>query len=97
MKIRSILINSFAVVIMSGAVVFAVVEFVKSHHQVTMDRYVNQVYSQSEQIKATETQNSFLEIHNRAMEHDRTAIDKIVRDRMGMMKKGETYVPLSKL
>jgi len=84
-------------VIMSGAVVFAVAEFAKSRNQVTTNLRVNRIYSQSEQIKATETQNSLLEIHSRAIESDRTAIDKVVRDRMGMMKKGETYVPLSKL
>lgn len=98
MKIRSILINALAVVIMSGALVFAVSEFVKSRQQRTMDQqHIYQLHSQSEQIHNQTINNSILLERSRALERDHISIDKVIRERMGLMLKNETYIPLSEL
>lgn len=98
MKIRSLLINVFAVVIMSGVVAFAVSEFVKSRQQMTMSGQQRVQFNlQSEQIKRQKIDNSMLQIRNRALFNDKKSIDKVVRDHMGLMQRYEIHIPLSEL
>ncbi len=98
MKVRIILRNVLAVLIMAGAVTFAIREFAKSRQEFSADRYqVNQLQNREKQIKEAGINNSILRIRIRALHSDTKAINSLVRQRMGLMRKDETYIPPSEL
>ena len=93
MKVRDFLTNGLTVVVISGLLAFAIAQFVKTRQGAAVHQMQGrQIQWQSKQLKVQKIRNSMLKIRIRSLENDKKSNDKLVRQRMGLMRSNEVRV-----